>query len=189
MITRWTRRKPTTGTRCSTLFNKWQGSFVCPVTPTRRDTPRPLFTQSWTTDTAGYTKAFIYPVMDHRHSGIYQGLYLPSHGPPTRRDIPRPLFTQSWTTDKAGYTKAFIYPVMDHRQGGIYQGLYLPSHGPQTQLDIPRPLFTQSWTTDTAGYTKAFIYPVMDHRHSWIYFPLGAKINMWKWWNNKCGLP
>ena len=76
------------------------GSFICPVTQTRLDIPRPLLTQShrhgWTyqglwlpshTDTAGHTKAFIYPVTQ------------------TRLDIPRPLITQS------------------HRHGWTYQGL------------------------------------------------------------------
>ena len=44
------RRKPTTGTRYPTLcFISGMGSFIC-------------------TDTAGHTKAFDYPVMDH--SGV-----------------------------------------------------------------------------------------------------------------------
>ena len=43
------RRKPTTGTRCPTLFDKWHGIFYIPSR----------------TDTAGHTKAFIYLVMDH----------------------------------------------------------------------------------------------------------------------------
>ena len=155
-----TRRKPTTGTQCPTLFDKCHVIFsleiICSVIQTRLDIPRPLITQShrhgWTyqglwlpshTDTAGHTKAFDYPVTQ------------------TRLDIPRPLITQShrhgWTyldlwlpsrTDTAGHTKAFDYPVT------------------QTRLDIPRPLITQShrhgWTyldlwlpshTDTAGHT------------------------------------
>ena len=37
------------GTRCPTLFDKWHGIFYMPNR----------------TDTAGHTKAFIYPVMDH----------------------------------------------------------------------------------------------------------------------------
>ena len=98
-------------------------AFIYPVTQTRLDIPRPLFTQS------------------HRHGWTYQGLYSPSH------------------TDTAGHTKAFIHPVT------------------QTRLDIPRPLFTQShrhgWTyqglylpshTDTAGHTKTFHYPVIQTR-------------------------
>ena len=119
-----------------------------------RQVARDLLNTSSRTDTAGRTKAFIYPVAQ------------------TRLDVPRPLFTQShrhgWTyqglyfpsrTDTAGRTKAFIYPVA------------------QTRLDVPRPLFTQShrhgWTyqglylpsrTDTAGRTKAFIYPVAQTR-------------------------
>ena len=44
-----TRRKPTTGTRCPTLFYKWHGIFYMPSC----------------TGTAGHTKAFHYPVMDH----------------------------------------------------------------------------------------------------------------------------
>ena len=139
------------------------GSFICPLSQTGLDIPRPLITQSdrhgWTyqgiwlpshTDTAGHTKAFDYPVtqtrldiprplitQSHRHGWTYQGLWLPSH------------------TDTAGHTKAFDYQVT------------------QTRLDIPRPLITQShrhsWTyqglwlpshTDTAGHTKAFDYPV-----------------------------
>ena len=44
-----TGRKPTTGTRCPTVFYKWHGIFYMPSR----------------TDTAGHTKAFIYPVMDH----------------------------------------------------------------------------------------------------------------------------
>ena len=43
-------RKPTTGTRCPTLFDKWDGIFYMPSRA----------------DTAGHAKAFIYPVMDHR---------------------------------------------------------------------------------------------------------------------------
>ena len=63
-----TSRKPTTGTpQCRTLCNKWHGIFYMPSR----------------TDTAGHTKAFIYPVTQ------------------TRLDIPRPLITQShihgWT--------------------------------------------------------------------------------------------
>ena len=59
-----TRRKPSTGTQCPTLFDKWHGTFYMPsrtdtaghtkafdypVTQTRLDIPRPLITQSWTT--------------------------------------------------------------------------------------------------------------------------------------------
>ena len=47
------RWKPTTGTRCPTLFDKWHGIFYMPSC----------------TDTAGHTKAFIYPVMDHWRGG------------------------------------------------------------------------------------------------------------------------
>ena len=103
-----TRRKPTTGTQCPTLFDKCRGmfsmpshtdtaghtkAFIYPVTQTRLDIPRPLFTQS------------------HRHGWTYQGLYLPSH------------------TDTAGHTKAFIYPVMDHcgeSQSAPTQGRFEP---------------------------------------------------------------
>ena len=42
------RRKPTTGARFPTLFDKSTGIFVCPVA-----------------DRAIHTKAFIYPAMDH----------------------------------------------------------------------------------------------------------------------------
>ena len=157
-----TRRKPTTGTQCTTIFYKRHGIFYMsscidtaghtkafdyPVTQTRLDIPRPLITESHRH--AGHTKAFDYPVtqtrldiprplitQSHRHGWTYQGLWLPSH------------------TDTAGHTKAFDYPVT------------------QTRLDIPRPLITQShrhgWTyqgiwlpshTDTSGHTKAFDYP------------------------------
>ena len=44
-----TRRKPTTGTRCPTLFDKRHKIFYMPSL----------------TDSAGHTKAFDYPVMDH----------------------------------------------------------------------------------------------------------------------------
>ena len=44
-----TRRKPTARTRCPTLFDKWHW----------------ILYMSSRTDTAGHTKAFIYPVMDH----------------------------------------------------------------------------------------------------------------------------
>ena len=44
-----TRKKPTIGTRCSTLFGRWHG----------------IFYMSSRTDTAGHTRAFIYPVMEH----------------------------------------------------------------------------------------------------------------------------
>ena len=159
-------------------------AFDYPVTRTQLDIPRPLITQShrhgwtfqglwlpshthsWTyqglwlpshTDTAGYTKAFDYPVtqtrldiprslitQSHRHGWTYQGFWLPSH------------------TDTAGHTKAFDYPVA------------------QTRLDIPR-LWLPSHTY-TAGHTKAFDYPVtqtrldiprplitQSHRHGWTY--------------------
>ena len=43
-----TRGKPATGTWCPTLFDKWQRIFYMPSR----------------TDTAGHTKAYIYPVMD-----------------------------------------------------------------------------------------------------------------------------
>ena len=176
------RRKPTTGTRCLTVFNKWHRFLY---TPSR-------------TDTAGHTKVFDYPVtqtpldiprplitQSHRHGWTYQGLWLPSH------------------TDTAGHTKVFDYPVtqtrldiprslitQSHRHGWTYQGLWLPSHTDtaghtkvfdfpvtQTRLDIPRSLITQShrhgWTyqglwlpshTDTAGHTKVFDYPVTQTR-------------------------
>ena len=42
-----TRWKPTTGTRCPTLFDKWDRDRICPVA--WLDIPRPLFTHSWTT--------------------------------------------------------------------------------------------------------------------------------------------
>ena len=42
------RRKPTTGTRCPTLFDKWHGILYKPSC----------------TDTAGHTMSFDYPVMD-----------------------------------------------------------------------------------------------------------------------------
>ena len=93
-------------------------AFDYPVTHTRLDIPRPLTTQSWTTDTAGHTNAFDYPVMDQRHGWTYQGLWLPSH------------------TDTAGHTKAFGYPVtqtrldiprplatQSHRHGWTHQDL------------------------------------------------------------------
>ena len=48
-----TRRKPTTGTRCPTLLISGTGSFI----------------MSSRTDTAGHTKTFIYPVMDHGGGG------------------------------------------------------------------------------------------------------------------------
>ena len=79
------KRKPTTGTRCPTLFEKWHGMFY----------------MSSHTDT-GHTKVFDYPVtqtqdiprslitQSHRHR-TYQGLWLPSH------------------TD-TGHTKVFDYP-------------------------------------------------------------------------------
>ena len=51
-----TRRKPTTGRRCPTLFDKWPGIFYMPSRRTRLDIPRPLITQS------------------HRHGWTYQGL-------------------------------------------------------------------------------------------------------------------
>ena len=61
-----TRRKPSTGTQCPTNFPiSVTGSFICPVTLTQLDRARPVFTQSWTTDTAGHTKAFINAVMGH----------------------------------------------------------------------------------------------------------------------------
>ena len=44
-----TRRTPTTRTRCPTLFDKWRGVFYMPSC----------------TDTAGHTRAFDYPVVDH----------------------------------------------------------------------------------------------------------------------------
>ena len=132
------RRKPTTGTRCPTHFDKGHGiSVICPVAQARLDIPWPLITQShrhgWTyhdlwlpsrTGTAGHTMTFDYPVaqtrldipiplitQSHRHGWTYHDLWLPSH------------------TDTAGHTKAFDYPVA------------------QTRLDIPWPLITQSWTT------------------------------------------
>ena len=85
------------------------GSFICPVTQTRLDIPRPLPSH---TDTAGHTKALDYPVTDtaghtkaftqsHRYDWTYQGLWLPSH------------------TDTAGHTKAFDYPAMGHWVGGV----------------------------------------------------------------------
>ena len=95
------------------------GSFICLVTQTRLDIPRPLITQS------------------HRHGWTYQGLWLPSHidtaghtkafdypVTQTRLDIPRPLITQS------------------HRHGWTHQGLYLPSHGPQSQSSGTRQIRT-----------------------------------------------
>ena len=42
------RREPITGTQCPTLFDKW-----------------PRISMPSRTDTAGHTKAFIYPVMEH----------------------------------------------------------------------------------------------------------------------------
>ena len=110
-----TRRKPTTGTRWATLFDKWHGIWYMPSR----------------TDTAGHTKAFHYPVtqtrldiprsfitQSHRHGWTYQGLSLPSH------------------TDTAGHTNTFDYPVaqtrldiprplmtQSHRHGWTYQGL------------------------------------------------------------------
>ena len=52
-----TRRKPTTGTRCPTLFDKWHGIFYMPRAQTC---------------TPGHTNAFIYPVMESRCSGMRQ---------------------------------------------------------------------------------------------------------------------
>ena len=63
-----TRRKPTTGTRCPTLFHKWHGIFYMPSH----------------TDTAGHTKALIYPVMDHR-GGSQSALARGRFEPPTCR--------------------------------------------------------------------------------------------------------
>ena len=127
------------------------GYFICPVTQTRLDIPRPLPSH---TDTTGHTKALDYPVTDtaghtkaftqsHRYDWTYQGLRSPSH------------------TDTAGHTKAF---TQSHRYDWTYQGLRSPSHTDtaghtkafgypvtQTRLDIPRPLITQS------------------HRHGWTY--------------------
>ena len=59
-----TSGKPTTGTWCSTLFNKWHGIFYMPSY----------------TDTAGH-KAFDYPVMDHweeSHSALARGRFEPT---------------------------------------------------------------------------------------------------------------
>ena len=175
-----TRRKPTTWTRCPTLFESGTGSLICPVTQSWLDIPRPLFTQA------------------QRHGWTSQGLYLPSHTDTAGHTIYLPSHTDTVGhtiylpshTDTAGHTKAFIYPVT------------------QTRLDIPRPLFTQShrhgwtyhlftqshrhgWTyqglwlpshTDTAGHTKVFDYPIthtrldiprplitQSHRHGWTY--------------------
>ena len=47
-----TSRRPTTGTRCPTLFDT--GSIICLVAETRLDIPRPLITQSWASDQTGY---------------------------------------------------------------------------------------------------------------------------------------
>ena len=54
-------RRSTTGTRCPTLFNKWHGTFYMPSR----------------TDTAGYTKAFIYPAMDHWGGEAYGWPFMP----------------------------------------------------------------------------------------------------------------
>ena len=48
-----TMRKPTTGTRCPTLFGKWHRTFYMPSH----------------TDTVGHTKAFIESVMDYLGGG------------------------------------------------------------------------------------------------------------------------
>ena len=59
-----TRRKPTTGTRCPTLFDKWHGIFYMPSC----------------TDTVGHAKAYIYPVMDHwgeSQSALAKGRFEP----------------------------------------------------------------------------------------------------------------
>ena len=100
MMMNETRRKPTTGTRCPTLFVKWHRIFYMPSH----------------TDTAGHTKVFDYPVtqtrldiprslitQSHRHGWTYQGIDYPVTQ--TRLDIPRPLITQS------------------HRHDWTYQGL------------------------------------------------------------------
>ena len=169
-----TRWKPTTGTKCPTLFDKWHGIFL-------------MARHSWT----GYTKAFDHPVTQtrldrHRHTKTFD--YPVTQ---TLLDIPRPLITQShrhgWTyqdlwlpslTDTAGHTKAFDYPVtqtrldiprplitQSHRHGWTYQGLWSPSHGTQS-FDYPH---RHGWTyqdlwlpsrTDTAGHTKTFDHPV-----------------------------
>ena len=44
-----TRRKPTPGHDALLFSISGAGPFICPVSQTRLDTPRPLFTQSWGT--------------------------------------------------------------------------------------------------------------------------------------------
>ena len=58
-----TRRKPVTGTRCPTLFDKWHGFYI-----------------STSTDTAGDTKAFVYLVMEHWGSPGGQYYLIPENG-------------------------------------------------------------------------------------------------------------
>ena len=171
-----TSRKPTTGTRCRTLFDKWHRILYIPRRPRHRHSwsYQGLWLPSHTLwhRHAGHTKAFDYPVTQTQLD-IPRPLVTQSQ---TRLVIPRPLITQShrqgWTyqglwlpsnTDTAGHTKAFDYPVtqtgldiprplitQSHRHGWTYQGL-IGYPVTETQLDIPRPLITQS------------------HRHGWTY--------------------
>ena len=53
--------RPTQKLPTRSMFKAGTGSFICPVTQTWLDMPRPLITQS------------------HRHGWTYQGLWLPSH--------------------------------------------------------------------------------------------------------------
>ena len=56
-----TRRKPTTGTRCPTLFDTWHGIFYMPSR----------------TDTVGHnTKVFDYQVVDHWGARILKCVYM-----------------------------------------------------------------------------------------------------------------
>ena len=80
-----TRRKPITGTRCPTLFDKWHGIYYIPSH----------------TDTAGHTKAITYSVTDHwggSQSAPAQGRF----EPPTCRSTVEHANHQTTMTPQVG---------------------------------------------------------------------------------------
>ena len=140
------RRQPTTGTRCPTLFDKW------PVHTKAKDIPRPLITQSWATGekdkvlrlgdirTTKKTLACVFAganvlgteKRDNRLVLLYRWMKLGGNLPPSHHAL---LFSISgMVSNTDGHTKAFICPVMDYWESQIApaQGRFEPPTCPST---------------------------------------------------------
>ena len=152
-----TRRKPTTGTRCPALFEKWHGIFY-------------VLSR---TDTAGHTKAFIYQVMDHwgeSQGALTQGRCGRPVGPqsntPTTRPrwppevgrsiIPRVLNGGGDLLPIGGSSAKTAPPHVGHPQGALgvkYTPCTLPDFYPMVSWMKMQPIYTPCIYTERIKVT------------------------------------